>query len=105
MDGRSAVRRGAQATEMIDAMFGELPGWTDGVDRGVAAFEIAEEVYASRMLYGLTQAALAARVKTSQSAIALHENASHTGHSTAMLRRIAAAAGERVTVRFVAEGN
>ena len=29
-----AVRRGAQATEMMDAMAGDLSGWIDGVDRG-----------------------------------------------------------------------
>ena len=33
------------------------------------------------------------------------ENASYMAHSTAMLRQIAAAVGQRVTVRFVAEGN
>lgn len=99
---KEGTRAGTDATEVMDAMFGHLPGWADGVARAQDAFEIAAEVHALRERHGLTQAALAALVGTSQSAIARLENASYTGHSTAMLRRIAAAVGERVVVRFVA---
>ncbi len=99
---KEGTKAGIEAPEAMDAMFGHLPGWYEGVERAQIAFEIAQEVHALRERHGLTQAALAARVGTSQSAIARLENASYAGHSTAMLRRIAAAVGERVVVRFVA---
>ncbi|MCC7054971.1 MAG: helix-turn-helix transcriptional regulator [Gemmatimonadaceae bacterium] len=101
MATRTNARRRNQATDVIDAAFSGTPGWAEKVALGAAAFEIAEEVLALRERHGLTQAALAERVGTTQSAIARLENASYAGHSTAMLRRIALAVGERVSVRFV----
>ncbi len=89
------------ASEVLNALFGGTPEWDDGVARAVGAFEVAEEVFALRERHGLTQAALAELIGSSQSAIARLENASYAGHSTAVLRRIAAAVGERVSVRFV----
>ncbi len=89
------------AVGVMDALFGDTPGWAANVARATEAAEIAEEVVALRERHGLTQAALAELIGSSQSAIARLENASYTGHSTAVLRRIAAAVGERVSVRFV----
>jgi transcriptional regulator with XRE-family HTH domain len=50
---------------------------------------------------GLTQKELAKRVGTTSSAISRLENADYHGHSLSMLRRIAAAVGHRVQIRFV----
>ncbi len=68
------------------------------------AMEIAQQIYDLRTAAGLTQRQLAQLVGTSQSAIARLEDADYEGHSLAMLRRIAAALGQRVEIRFVPLG-
>jgi ribosome-binding protein aMBF1 (putative translation factor) len=65
--------------------------------------EIAELICAARTKAGLSQRALAELVGTSASVICRLEDAEYDGHSMAMLRRIAAALGHRVEVRFVQE--
>jgi predicted transcriptional regulator len=65
------------------------------------SFEIAQQVYALRTKTGLTQQELAERVGTTRSVICRLEDADYDRHSMAMLRRIAAAVGHRVEVRFV----
>jgi len=62
--------------------------------------EVSMMVYALRTTAGLTQAGLARRVGTTASAISRLEDAEYDGHSMAMLRRIAAAVGMQVVVRF-----
>jgi len=62
---------------------------------------IARTLYEMRASAGLTQGELAGRVKTKQSVISRLEDADYEGHSLAMLRRVAAALGRRVEVRFV----
>ena len=49
-----------EASEVMDAMFGHLPRWDEGVARAQDAFQIAAEVHALRERHGLTLAALAA---------------------------------------------
>jgi transcriptional regulator with XRE-family HTH domain len=51
---------------------------------------------------GLTQQTLAERVGTTASVISRLKDADYTGHSLATLRRIAAALGRRVEIRFPA---
>lgn len=63
--------------------------------------EVAELIYQVRTQAGLTQKALARLVGTTPSVISRLEDAEYDGHSMAMLRRIAAALGQRVEVRFV----
>ncbi len=63
--------------------------------------DVAEQVYALRIKAGLTQKELAKRVGTSESVICRLEDAAYNRHSLAMLRRIAAAVGHKVQVRFV----
>ena len=63
--------------------------------------EVAELICAARERAGLSQRALAKRVGTTASVICRLENADYDGHSLAMLRRVAAALGQRVEVRFV----
>jgi len=88
------------AVAVMNALIGDTPGWDANVARATEAAEITEEVHALRERHGLTQTA-SELLGTSQSAIARLENASYTGHSTAVLRRLATAVGERVSVRFV----
>jgi transcriptional regulator with XRE-family HTH domain len=65
-----------------------------------ANLDVSMMVYALRTAAGLTQAGLAKRVGTTASAISRLEDAQYRGHSMAMLRRIAAAVGMKVVVRF-----
>jgi len=67
--------------------------------------DVAEQVYALRTKAGLTQKELAKRVGTSESVICRLEDADYDRHSLTMLRRIAAAVGHKVQVRFVPDEN
>jgi ribosome-binding protein aMBF1 (putative translation factor) len=62
--------------------------------------EVASLIYALRAKAGLSQRALAKKVGTTASVICRLEDADYEGHSLAMLRRIAAALGKRVEIRF-----
>jgi transcriptional regulator with XRE-family HTH domain len=53
---------------------------------------------------GLTQRQLAKKVSTTASVICRLEDADYEGHSLAMLRRVAAALGKRIQIRFVPVG-
>jgi ribosome-binding protein aMBF1 (putative translation factor) len=64
-------------------------------------FEIAAELLQARLRAGLSQAALAARMRTSQSTIARLESG-QTLPSTKTLLRYAGATGSRVHVRLSA---
>jgi len=90
------------ALAVLTQMFGDTEGWDERVAAATESALIAEEVYALRERHGLTQAELAELMDSSQSAVARLENANYHGHSIAVLRRIAAAVGERVVVRFIA---
>jgi ribosome-binding protein aMBF1 (putative translation factor) len=63
--------------------------------------EVARLVFDLRDQAGLTQKELAKRVGTTPSVISRLEDADYNGHSLMMLRRIAAAVGQRVQIRFV----
>jgi len=69
------------------------------VERQNAA--IARALFQLRSKSGLTQGELAARVGTTTSVISRLESADYEGHSLTMLRRVAAALGRDVEVRFV----
>ena len=81
------------------------PGVRDEYDNLAEEFELLDEILKARAEAGLTQAELAERIGTTQSAIARMETALANGrkHSPtiATLRRYAAALGYRVQVRFV----
>jgi ribosome-binding protein aMBF1 (putative translation factor) len=62
--------------------------------------EVARTIHRLRSGAKLTQQALAERVGTTASVISRLEDADYTGHSLAMLRRIATALGRRVEIRF-----
>ncbi len=61
--------------------------------------EAAEIIRAARIRQGLSQAELAARAGTSQPVISAYENG-HRSPSTRTLRRLVAAAGERLEIRL-----
>lgn len=67
--------------------------------------DVAQQVYNLRTQAGLTQKELAKRIGTSESVVCRLEDADYDRHSMAMLRRIGAAVGHKVQVRFVPDKN
>lgn len=63
--------------------------------------EVARQIFELRQAAGLTQRQLAKLVETSHTVICRLEDDDYEGHSLSMLRRVAAALGRRVEVRFV----
>jgi ribosome-binding protein aMBF1 (putative translation factor) len=63
--------------------------------------DLARRIHELREQAGLTQARLAKMIGTTESVISRLENSEYTGHSLAMLRRIAEAVDQRVEIRFV----
>jgi len=70
-------------------------------EQELANADLARMIYDLRAASGLTQRQLAERVGTTASVISRLENADYSGHSMAMLRRVAEALNQRVEVRFV----
>jgi ribosome-binding protein aMBF1 (putative translation factor) len=81
---------------------GDDPERIASLERSLADASIASNIYELRTKAGLSQRALAELVGTTASVICRLEDADYNGHSMAMLRRVAAALGQRVEVRFVA---
>ena len=73
-------------------------------EREVTRLQLANEIAKVREERKLSQAQLAKRIGTHQSAIARVERSTYRGHSVATLAKIAAAAGKRLEVRFVPRG-
>jgi DNA-binding XRE family transcriptional regulator len=84
-----------------DRYVGDDPERAAAYERAVADAHVASQIYQLRTEAGLTQRELAARVGTTASVICRLEDADYDGHTLAMLRRIAAAVGQRVEVRFM----
>ena len=63
--------------------------------------EVASMIYDLRTKAALSQRALAKKVGTTASVICRLEDADYEGHSLTMLRRVAAAVGKRLEIRFV----
>ena len=77
------------------------PEQEDYYEQALFDTEVASMIYNLRTEAGLSQRALAKRIGTTASVICRLEDADYEGHSLAMLRRIAAALGQRVEIRFV----
>jgi len=81
------------------------PAWTvknpSSSDPAITADKVARHLCVLRTEAGLTQRELADLVGTTASVICRLEDVGYEKHSLAMLRRIAAALGRRVEVRFV----
>jgi predicted XRE-type DNA-binding protein len=80
---------------------GDDPERIASFERAVADANVAMSIYQLRTEAKLSQRELAALVGTTASVISRLEDADYEGHSMAMLRRVAAAVGKRVEVRFV----
>ena len=84
-----------------DRYIGDDPERIASFERALADANIATSIYELRTEAGLSQRELAALVGTTASVICRLEDSNYEGHSMAMLRRVAAAVGKRVEVRFV----
>jgi transcriptional regulator with XRE-family HTH domain len=91
--------QGLQA--LHDQFIGDDPERIASFECAIADASIAQNIYDLRTKAGLSQRELATLVGTTASVICRLEDADYEGHSMAMLRRIAAAVGQRVEVRFV----
>jgi len=78
------------------------PGVKNEYDRVVDEFEFLDEILKARTAAGLTQAEVAARIGTTQSAVARLESAdARHSPSIATLQRYASALGCKLQVRLV----
>jgi DNA-binding XRE family transcriptional regulator len=80
----------------------DKPGRMAELEEARAEDELAQKIYELREEAGLTQARLAKMVGTTASVISRLEDSDYEGHSLTMLKRIAAAVGKKVEIRFVA---
>jgi DNA-binding XRE family transcriptional regulator len=85
----------------FDRYIGTDPARIESYEEELVNAELARKVYDPRTEAGLTQKQLAKLVGPTPSVISRLEDADYEGHSMAMLRRIAAAVGKRVEIRFV----
>ncbi len=92
--------RSAALRYAYDRYVGKDAGRAAAFEEELAGAEIAREIYKVRAKAGISQRELAARVGTTASVICRLEDADYEGHSLSMLRRIAAALGKRIEVRF-----
>jgi ribosome-binding protein aMBF1 (putative translation factor) len=96
-------RQTIDAVEILRRRFVEGDAESEALLEEIRAeAEVARTIYRLRRGAKLTQQALAERVGTTASVISRLEDADYTGHSLAMLRRVAAALGRRVEIRFPA---
>ena len=92
----------------FDAFLAEqlkIPAVAAAYEEEKEKLDLAIQILNLRNRAGLSQKDLAARLGTTQSVIARLENPEYTGHSVRMLRRIAAAVGQRVRIEFEAIGH
>ncbi len=85
----------------FDEFIGDDPERLASYEEEVVAIDVAKTLHGLRTGAGLSQRELAKKVGTTASAICRLEDADYEGHSLSMLRRIAAALGRRVEIRFV----
>jgi DNA-binding XRE family transcriptional regulator len=85
--------------DVLKAQMLQDPKFKAEYDRLGPIYEVVWELIEARHQAGLTQAELAARIGTTQSAIARLENARHMP-SLAMVARYARAVGQRLEVRL-----
>ena len=81
------------AVQILHAIVGDDPKMRSMVEEEREKQRVASLIYEARTAAGLTQAELAARVGTRQSAIARLEDADYEGHILTVLERIARATG------------
>ncbi len=84
-----------------DRYIGDDPAREASFEEELANAEVARRIYDLRTEAGLTQRELAERMGTTASVISRLEDADYDGHSLAMLKRVAAALGKRLEIRFI----
>jgi len=84
-----------------DRYVGADPELSAAFEDGLAAADVASQIYRLRSRSGLSQRQLAAKVGTTASVICRLEDADYEGHSLSMLRRIATALGRDVKIVFI----
>lgn len=87
---------------VYDRCIGKDPAREASFEEELANTEVARRIYDLRTEAGLTQRELAERMDTKASVISRLEDADYDGHSLAMLKRVAAALGKRLEIRFIA---
>jgi DNA-binding XRE family transcriptional regulator len=85
----------------FDRYIGTDPARIESFEEELVNAELSRKIHDLRTEAGLTQKQLADRVGTTASVISRLEAADYQGHSLAMLRRVAAALGKKVEIRFV----
>jgi DNA-binding XRE family transcriptional regulator len=93
-----AKSKGLQS--LVDEFIGDDPERSASFEKACDDLEIGVELNRMRTEAGLSTRALAQKVGTQASVISRIEQASYGGHSLSMLRRVAAALGHRVEIRF-----
>jgi predicted transcriptional regulator len=93
-------KRTSDALALVADLTGKSREIADLIQQEQANLDIARKIYEMRTAAGLSQAALARKVGTTQSVISRLEDADYDGHSLAILRRIASAMDRRVEIRF-----
>src|SRR3982751_2036640 len=94
------MKRAHSAVEFVKQMVKGDDDFQQMVEEETINLRVAQLVHDARVAAGLTQKQLAEMVGTGQSAIARLEDADYEGHSLSMLRRVAAALGMKVEIRF-----
>jgi DNA-binding XRE family transcriptional regulator len=97
----------AKRKTLMDEIHDELRGdrqLNAAFQRELARLQLANQILALRGEHKLSQAQLARRIGTHQSAIARMEQNTYRGYTVATLAKIAAAAGKQLEVRFVPRG-
>lgn len=88
------------AVEILDDLFGDTPGYRQGVADASENLQIAALIYEARLTAGLSQKQLADKIGSRQSVISRLEDADYTGHSLTMLRRVASALGLTLEIKL-----
>jgi ribosome-binding protein aMBF1 (putative translation factor) len=96
-------RKTAAAGRILNRITGDDPKLRELIEEQKLSVRVAEMIHEAREAAGLTQAALADRVGTTQSVISRLEDADYEGRSLTMLERVAQALGQRLEVRLVPE--
>lgn len=86
---------------LFDRFVGSDPERIASFEKALSNAEVAQAIYDLRTEANLSQRELARRVGTTASVICRLEDSDYDGHSLSMLKRVAAAMGKRVEIRFV----
>src|SRR6266508_85313 len=92
---------------LMDDIHDELEGAPElnaHFQRELTRLQLANQILKLREAGALSQAQLARKIGTHQSAIARMEQSTYRGYTVATLAKIAAAAGKHLEVRFIPRG-